>query len=66
VARSRALQLRQERLFTLHGRVGGAWRRTLYRSLNRSELLTRRVLAGAYFQLQEPGERVAKVQDAAR
>ncbi|MGW2285779.1 FAD-dependent monooxygenase [Streptomyces phaeochromogenes] len=66
VARSRALQLRQERLFTLHGRVGGAWRRTLYRAVNRSELLTRRVLAGAYFQLQEPGERVAKVQDAAR
>ncbi|MFD3309203.1 FAD-dependent oxidoreductase [Streptomyces sp. NPDC058694] len=66
VARSRALQLRQERLFTLHGRLGGAWRRTLYRAVNRSELLTRRVLAGAYFQLQEPGERVAKVQDAGR
>ncbi|MDQ1030657.1 2-polyprenyl-6-methoxyphenol hydroxylase-like FAD-dependent oxidoreductase [Streptomyces umbrinus] len=66
VARSRALQLRQERLFTLHGRVGGAWRRTLYRGVNRSELLTRRVLAGAYFQLQEPGERVAKVHDAGR
>jgi 2-polyprenyl-6-methoxyphenol hydroxylase-like FAD-dependent oxidoreductase len=66
VARSRALQLRQERLFTLHGRVGGAWRRTLYRAVNRSELLTGRVLAGAYFQLQKPGERVAKVQDAGR
>ncbi|MGW1023374.1 FAD-dependent oxidoreductase [Streptomyces sp. NPDC002577] len=66
VARSRALQLRQERLFALGGRVGGSWRRTLYRAVNRSEFLTQRVLAGAYFQLQQPGERVAEVQRDAR
>ena len=62
VARSRALQLRQERLFTLDGALGSAWRRTLYRVVSSSPWLTRKVLAGAYFQLQAPGERVAKVQ----
>ncbi|MEV6172018.1 FAD-dependent oxidoreductase [Streptomyces sp. NPDC051954] len=65
VARSRALQLRQERLFSLGGRIGGAWRRTLYRTVDHSERLTHKVLAGAYFQLQQPGERVAKVQQDA-
>ncbi|WUO26459.1 FAD-dependent oxidoreductase [Streptomyces sp. NBC_00287] len=64
VARSRALQLRQERLFTLDGAMGSAWRRTLYRVVSSSPRLTRRVLAGAYFQVQRPGERVAKVQAA--
>ncbi|MEU6376336.1 FAD-dependent monooxygenase [Streptomyces sp. NPDC046909] len=62
VARSRALQLRQERLFTLDGAVGAAWRRSLYRVVSSSPWLVRKVLAGAYFQLQEPGERVAKMQ----
>lgn len=62
VARSRALQLRQERLFTLDGALGAGWRRTLYRVVSSSSWLTRKVLAGAYFQLQKPGEQVAKVQ----
>ncbi|MEV0172424.1 FAD-dependent oxidoreductase [Streptomyces sp. NPDC050803] len=62
VARSRALQLRQERLFTLGGVVGAAWRRGLYRVVSSSPRLTRRVLAGAYFQVQRPGDRVAEVR----
>lgn len=62
VARSRALQLRQERLFTLDGVVGAAWRRSLYRVVSSSSWMVRKVLAGAYFQLQEPGEQVAKMQ----
>ncbi|GGV61817.1 monooxygenase [Streptomyces longisporoflavus] len=54
VSKSRALQLRQERLFALHG-AGGTLRRTLYRAVDRSQRLKQRVLAGAYFQLQRPG-----------
>jgi 2-polyprenyl-6-methoxyphenol hydroxylase-like FAD-dependent oxidoreductase len=53
VARSRALQLRQERAFALSGPVAVAARRTLYRLVDRSPALKRRILAGAYFQLQE-------------
>ncbi|WP_346138174.1 FAD-dependent oxidoreductase [Streptomyces coeruleofuscus] len=58
VSKSRGLQLRQERLFALHG-AGGAFRRTLYRVVDRSQSLKQRVLAGAYFQLQKPGPHVA-------
>ncbi|MEV8315753.1 FAD-dependent oxidoreductase [Streptomyces sp. NPDC059900] len=54
VSKSRGLQLRQERLFALHG-AGGTLRRTLYRVVDRSQRLKQRVLAGAYFQLQEQG-----------
>ncbi|MFF2751479.1 FAD-dependent oxidoreductase [Kitasatospora sp. NPDC058048] len=54
VSRSRGLQLRQERLFALHGPLGGTLRRSLYQVLDRSPRLKRRVLAGAYFQLQKP------------
>ncbi|MEU6768249.1 FAD-dependent oxidoreductase [Streptomyces sp. NPDC046853] len=54
VSKSRGLQLRQERLFALHG-AGGTLRRTLYRVVDRSQRLKQRVLAGAYFQLQETG-----------
>ncbi|WP_434597740.1 FAD-dependent oxidoreductase [Streptomyces sp. A5-4] len=52
VSRSRSLQLRQERLFALHGRLGGGYRRLLYRTVDGSRALKRRALAGAYFQLQ--------------
>ncbi|MFF5518314.1 FAD-dependent oxidoreductase [Streptomyces coeruleorubidus] len=58
VSKSRGLQLRQERLFALHG-AGGAFRRALYRVVDRSQSLKQRVLAGAYFQLQKPGPHVA-------
>ncbi|SCK29062.1 2-polyprenyl-6-methoxyphenol hydroxylase [Streptomyces sp. WMMB 714] len=62
VAGSRGLQLRQERLFALHGPLGALFRRTLYRLVGRSRALTQRVLAQAYFQLQEPGPHVARRQ----
>ncbi|MFI2288849.1 FAD-dependent oxidoreductase [Streptomyces niveus] len=61
VAKSRALQLRQERLFALHG-VGGVGRRSLYRVVDRSQKLKERVLGGAYFQLQKPGPHVVEAQ----
>ncbi|MFC9431935.1 FAD-dependent oxidoreductase [Streptomyces sp. NPDC056987] len=63
VATSRGLQLRQERLFALHG-VGGAGRRSLYRVVDRSQKLKERVLAGAYFQLQKPGPHVVAAQSS--
>ncbi|MGP3977396.1 FAD-dependent monooxygenase [Streptomyces sp. 8N114] len=49
VRRSRALQLRQERMFTLTSPAATALRRTLYRALDASPALRRRVLAPAYF-----------------
>lgn len=52
VARSRALQLRQERLFALDRPLAAAGRRALYRAVDRSTTLKLRVLAPAYFQLQ--------------
>ncbi|MEU6093113.1 FAD-dependent oxidoreductase [Streptomyces sp. NPDC047085] len=61
VSKSRGLQLRQERLFALHG-VGGVFRRTLYRVTDRSQSLKQRVLAGAYFQLQKPGPHAVRPQ----
>jgi 2-polyprenyl-6-methoxyphenol hydroxylase-like FAD-dependent oxidoreductase len=62
VSKSRALQLRQERLFALHG-IGGTFRRTLYRVVDRSQSLKQRVLAGAYFQLQKPGPHAVRPQE---
>ncbi|MBP5863901.1 FAD-dependent oxidoreductase [Streptomyces sp. LBUM 1478] len=59
VRRSRALQLRQERLFALDGRLGGLARRSLYRVVDRNQALQQKVLARAYFQVQEPGAPVA-------
>ncbi|WEH18228.1 FAD-dependent oxidoreductase [Streptomyces sp. VNUA24] len=59
VRRSRALQLRQERLFALDGRLGGLARRSLYRVVDRNQALQQKVLARAYFQVQEPGPVVA-------
>jgi 2-polyprenyl-6-methoxyphenol hydroxylase-like FAD-dependent oxidoreductase len=52
VARSRALQLRQERLFALDRPLAAAGRRALYRAVDRSATLKLRVLSPAYFQLQ--------------
>ncbi|GGO51215.1 hypothetical protein GCM10012287_32720 [Streptomyces daqingensis] len=66
VAGSRGLQLRQERLFALHGPIGSLFRRTLYRLVGRSKALTQRVLAQAYFQLQEPGPHVARRQSGSQ
>lgn len=60
VRRSRALQLRQERLFALDGRLGGLARRTLYRVVDHNRALQHRVLARAYFQVQDPGPIVAR------
>ncbi|MBO8193162.1 FAD-dependent monooxygenase [Streptomyces oryzae] len=54
VRRSRALQLRQERMFTLTSPPATALRRTLYRALDASPALRRRVLAPAYFPGQSP------------
>ncbi|WP_240135222.1 FAD-dependent oxidoreductase [Streptomyces sp. MUM 178J] len=49
VRRSRALQLRQERMFTLSARPAVALRRAVYRVVDSSPALQRRVLAPAYF-----------------
>ncbi|MEO3977543.1 FAD-dependent oxidoreductase [Streptomyces sp. CAU 1734] len=57
---SRGLQLRQEKLFALDGRIGGAFRRSLYRGVSASHALQERVLARAYFQVQKPGPIVAR------
>ncbi|MEU6799518.1 FAD-dependent oxidoreductase [Streptomyces neyagawaensis] len=59
VRRSRALQLRQERLFALDGWLGGLARRSLYRVVDRNRALQQKVLARAYFQVQGPGPVVA-------
>ncbi|GAA2077549.1 FAD-dependent oxidoreductase [Streptomyces albiaxialis] len=62
IHKSRALQLRQERLFALREPVGGTFRRGLYRVVGRSDRLTQRVLASAYFQLQEKGPQQVPAQ----
>ncbi|GLX54180.1 monooxygenase [Streptomyces hygroscopicus subsp. hygroscopicus] len=61
VGRSRGLQLRQERLFALHG-AGGVLRRSLYRVVDQSQKLKEKVLGGAYFQLQKPGPHAVRAQ----
>jgi len=55
IARSRGLQLRQERMFALSKPLAVTGRRSLYWLVDRSPALKQRVLAGAYFQLQERG-----------
>ncbi|MFE3019889.1 FAD-dependent oxidoreductase [Streptomyces sp. NPDC059256] len=60
VRRSRGLQLRQEKLFALDGKFGGALRRALYRVVDGNRALQHRVLARAYFQVQQPGPIVAR------
>ncbi|MEW9533741.1 FAD-dependent monooxygenase [Microbispora sp. NPDC049125] len=52
VARSRRIQLRQEKLFTFGSRPGGWLRQGLYRAMNSSTPLTRFILGKAYFQVQ--------------
>ncbi|MFD1658310.1 FAD-dependent oxidoreductase [Streptomyces caeni] len=64
VDKSRGLQLRQERLFALHG-AGGVFRRSLYRAVDQSQKLKERVLGGAYFQLQKPGPHAVEAQSPA-
>jgi 2-polyprenyl-6-methoxyphenol hydroxylase-like FAD-dependent oxidoreductase len=54
VRRSRGLQLRQERMFSLSAPPAAALRRTAYRAMNASPALQRRVLAPAYFPGQRP------------
>jgi 2-polyprenyl-6-methoxyphenol hydroxylase-like FAD-dependent oxidoreductase len=53
VRRSRALQLRQERMFTFASPPAVLLRSSLYRLLNSSMALRQRVLADAYFRLQK-------------
>lgn len=64
VRRSRRLQLRQERMFTLSAPPATALRRTLYRALNTSPALQRRVFAPAYFpgQRPEPADRPTRTE----
>ncbi|MDJ1133930.1 FAD-dependent oxidoreductase [Streptomyces iconiensis] len=54
VRRSRALQLRQERMFALTAPAAGVLRRSVYRTVNASPALQRRVLAPAYFPGRRP------------
>lgn len=56
VARSRALQLRQETVFTWSGPVPVRARRTLYRALSASSALRARVLEPAYFADQRANQ----------
>lgn len=53
VSRSRGLQLRQEQMFAFSSPLAVFGRRALYRVVDRSSTLKQRVLAAAYFQLQE-------------
>jgi 2-polyprenyl-6-methoxyphenol hydroxylase-like FAD-dependent oxidoreductase len=64
VRRSRGLQLRQERMFSLSAPPAVALRRTVYRALNASPALQRRVLAPAYFpgRQTDPGARPARTE----
>ncbi|WP_243086492.1 FAD-dependent monooxygenase [Streptomyces sp. 891-h] len=63
VRRSRALQLRQERMFTLTAPAATALRRTVYRALDASPALRRRVLAPAYFPGHTPLRQAARAQE---
>ncbi|MFC4507125.1 MULTISPECIES: FAD-dependent oxidoreductase [Streptomyces] len=53
VARSRGLQLRQERAFALSGTVPVALRRLTYRLVSANGALKRRIVSGIYYPLQE-------------
>lgn len=57
VARARALQLRQERAFGVSGRQRVAMRRAIYRLIDRSQPLKRRVWRGVYYSLQQADSR---------
>ncbi|MFF3691144.1 FAD-dependent monooxygenase [Streptomyces sp. NPDC002187] len=66
VRRSRALQLRQERMFSLSAPPAAALRRAVYRAVNASPALQRRVLAPAYFPGQRPGSAAGHVRTEQR
>ncbi|MFK4221530.1 FAD-dependent oxidoreductase [Streptomyces sp. NPDC019890] len=66
VRRSRGLQLRQERMFSLSAPPAAALRRTVYRALNASPALQRRMLAPAYFPGQRPGPAAAPARTEQR
>ncbi|MEV6398576.1 FAD-dependent monooxygenase [Streptomyces sp. NPDC051907] len=66
VRRSRGLQLRQERMFTLASPPAAALRRTVYRALNASPALQRKVLAPAYFPGQVPAPAAAPARTEQR
>ncbi|MGI5403984.1 FAD-dependent monooxygenase [Streptomyces sp. CA-135486] len=66
VRRSRGLQLRQERMFSLSAPPAVALRRTVYRALNASPALQRRVLAPAYFPGRRPGPAAAPARTEQR
>lgn len=53
VKRSRELQLRQERAFALSKPAGIRARQAVYRLVNRSEMLKRRLMTGVYYGLQD-------------
>ncbi|MFJ6381742.1 FAD-dependent oxidoreductase [Kitasatospora sp. NPDC092039] len=53
VARSRGLQMRQERAFALSDPVPVALRRLAYRLVSSNDFLKRRIVAGIYYPLQE-------------
>ncbi|GAA3022394.1 FAD-dependent oxidoreductase [Kitasatospora sp. NPDC006786] len=53
VARSRGLQMRQERAFALSDPVPVALRRLAYRLVSSNSLLKRRIVAGIYYPLQD-------------
>ncbi|MGW1671748.1 FAD-dependent oxidoreductase [Streptomyces sp. NPDC002324] len=53
VARSRDLQLRQERAFALSGTLPVALRGLAYRLVSSNDALKRRIVAGIYYPLQE-------------
>ncbi|AUG75558.1 Oxidoreductase [Kitasatospora sp. MMS16-BH015] len=64
VARSRDLQLRQEEMFARSRPLAMAGRRALYRIVDHSPALQRRILAGVYYQLQEQALRSAHGEPA--
>lgn len=53
VKRSRDIQLRQERAFSVSGTGGVAVRKAAYRLVNRSEPIKRRIMTGVYYGLQD-------------
>ena len=53
VKRSRDIQLRQERAFAMNSAGGVAVRKAVYRLVNRSEPLKRRIMTGVYYGLQD-------------
>ena len=66
IVRSRNLQLRQERMFAVSKPAGVLARRAVYRMVDQSTALKRRMLTGAYWQLQERGGDFVTAQIPAR